>query len=540
MKKRLFLWFIGVGCLFCTTSLVAQDYNNASQLAQRLKALASSSNAVKLESIATTEGGMDIWMLTLGTGDLDNKPALAVVGGVNGSHLLGVELATRFAEDIVNNRAVVLEKSTYYVFPNMSPDATETYFSSLKYERQGNAKSTDDDRDGRLNEDPYEDLNGDGMITLMRITDETGDWITHPADERIMIKANKAKGEKGVYRFLTEGIDNDKDGKFNEDGEGGIYFNKNFTYGYQYFSPGAGEHAVSELETRAILDVLYTKWNLYGIFTFGPGNNLSSPWKYNRAGATKRVITSVLKGDETINKMVSATYNKTITQKNAPASIANGGDFFQWAYFHFGKLSMGSPGWWIPTAKEDSTLTENKDKSKYVNFLRWAAQENLQNYFVDWTVVDHPDFPGVNVEVGGIPPYIMTNPPFVFIDDIASEHNDFIAEVSEMQAEIKLVNLKTEEAGKGLTRVTVDLYNGGALPTHSELGAKSRWLRRIKVTLKLGKDQEIISGKKIELIRSVGADDSKTLTWLVKGKGSVEIEAGAAHTGVVSTNVKLK
>jgi hypothetical protein len=27
------------------------------------------------------------------------------------------------------------------------------------------------------------------------------------------------KGEKGIYKGLTEGIDNDKDGSFNEDGE---------------------------------------------------------------------------------------------------------------------------------------------------------------------------------------------------------------------------------------------------------------------------------------------------------------------------------
>jgi len=534
------LWVMGIGCLCCTASLMAQDYNTDAQLVQRLRALANASNAATLESIAKTEGGKDIWMLTLGTGELDNKPAMAVVGGVDGSHLLGVELATRFAEDIINNRSDVLAKSTYYVFPNMSPDATETYFSNLKYERQGNVKSTDDDRDGSLDEDPFEDLNGDGMITLMRIEDETGDWIAHPADSRIMTMANKAKGEKGTHRILTEGTDNDKDGEFNEDGEGGIHFNKNLTYGYQYFSPGAGEHAVSELETRAMLDVLYTKWNVYGIFTFGPGNNLSSGMKYNRAGASKRVVTSVLKGDETLNNMLSTNYNKTVKQKNAPASVAEGGDFFQWAYFHFGKLSLSTPGWWIPMAKKDSTLAANKDKNKYVNFLRWAEQENLNNYFVDWTTVDHPDFPGMKVEVGGIPPYIMTNPPFALIDDVAVQHNEYIVEVSAMQAEVKLVNLVTEEVGKGMTRISVDVYNGGALPTHTEMGRRSRWLRPIRVELKLSNGQEVISGRRISTLSNLNSDGSSQMSWLVKGKGSVEIVAGAAHTGINNVTVNLK
>lgn len=539
MKKRLFLWIMGIGCLCCTSSLMAQDYNDANELAQRLRTLANNSNAT-LESIATTEGGKDIWMLTLGMGDLDNKPAMAVVGGVDGAHLLGVELATRFAEDIINNRPELLENSTYYVFPNMSPDATAQYFASLKYQRSGNARQTDDDRDGNLNEDPLEDLNGDGMITMMRVEDATGDWITHPADDRIMIKADKSKGEKGKYKIFSEGSDNDKDGLFNEDGEGGIHFRKNFTYQYPYFVPGSGEHSVSEKENRAMLDILYTKWNVYGVFTFGPGNNLSSPWKFNRAGASKRVVTSILNGDAKLNKSISDVYNAELKLKGAPASAQQGGDFLQWAYFHFGKLSLGTPGWWVPTVKGDSTMTANKDKNKEVNFLRWAAQENLNNYFVDWTTVDHPDFPGMKVEVGGIAPFRMINPPFNMIDKAADQHNDFIAEVSGMQADVKILNLKSESVGKGMTRITADVYNAGTLPTHTEMGGRSRWLRPVRVELKLSDGQEVISGRRISTIRSLNGDGSQQYSWLVKGKGSVDIEAGAPHAGIDKATVQLK
>jgi hypothetical protein len=73
---------------------------------------------------------------------------MAVVGGVEGSHLLGVEMAVHFAEGLVKDHSKALENSTFYVFPNMSPDATEQYFAKLKYQRSGNAKPTDDDRDG--------------------------------------------------------------------------------------------------------------------------------------------------------------------------------------------------------------------------------------------------------------------------------------------------------------------------------------------------------------------------------------------------------
>lgn len=526
--------------LLLTQVTWAQDYNNGSQLAQRLRGLASSSNAATLKSIAKTEGGKDIWMLTLGTGDVDNKPAMVIVGGVEGAHLLGVEMATRFAENIVNNNADALEKTTYYVFPNMSPDATEQYFSALKYERSGNARQTDDDRDGNLNEDPFDDLDGDGMITMMRVEDATGDWITHPADDRVMIKANKDKGEKGKYKIFTEGMDNDKDGAFNEDGEGGVHFRKNLAFGYPYFVPGSGEHSVSEKENRAMLDLLYTKWNVYGVFTFGPGNNLSSPWKYNRGGASKRVVTSILSGDAKLNKFASDAYNDALEMKNAPASGQQGGDFLQWAYFHFGRLSLGTPGWWVPTVKGDSTLTPNKDKNAEVNFLRWAAQENIPNHFVEWKAMSHPDFPNQNVEVGGIAPFKMHNPPVAMIDDVAKKSTDFIVDLAGMQADVKLMNLKSEEVGKGMTRITVDVYNAGTLPTHTEMGSRSRWLRPIRVELKLSSGQEVISGRRIMTMNNLKGDGSRQYSWLVKGKGSVEIHAGAPHAGTDNVTVNLK
>ncbi|KOF04214.1 peptidase [Roseivirga seohaensis] len=539
MNQKVKKWVLGALFLF-SVSLQAQDYNNANQLAQRLKQLAGSSPDVKLESITKTDGGKDIWMLTLGKGDVDSKPAMAVVGGVEGAHILGVEMAVRFAEGIVKDNASVLENTTFYVFPNMSPDATEQYFASLKYERSGNAKQTDDDRDGKLNEDPFEDLNGDGIITWMRVEDATGDWITHPADSRVMIKANKAEGEKGKYKIFTEGMDNDKDGNFNEDGEGGIHFRKNLTYEYPYFVAGAGEHSVSEKENRALLDLLYTKWNLYGVFTFGPGNNLSSPWRFNRAGASKRVVTSVLSDDADLNKFISDAYNKTTGMKNAPASGEQGGDFLQWAYFHFGRLSLGTPGWWAPTVKDEEGAVANKDKNQEVNFLRWAAQENLSNYFVDWKEISHPDFPNQKVEVGGIAPFKMNNPPMSMVADASKKNNDFIVELVGMQADVKLINLKSEAVGKGMTRITVDVYNAGTLPTHTQMGTRSRWLRPIVVEVKLGKDQEVISGRRIMTINNLEGDGSQQFTWLVKGKGSVQIEAGAPHAGIDNVTVNLK
>ncbi|MFY0630642.1 MAG: peptidase [Flavobacteriaceae bacterium] len=530
------------GMLICFTSLqlsAQSDYSNYSKLSQRLKDLQRSNAAVcNLEALTKTVGGHTIWTLTLSKGDAKNKPAIAIVSGVDGKHILGPELAVSIAENIVKNHSDILETTTFYIFPNMSPNATENYFSSLQHYENGNARNTDDDRDGSLNEDPFEDLNKDGKITLLRIEDPTGDYVKLKEDERIVVPADKSKGQLGAYKILSEGIDNDKDGEFNEDGKGGIQFNKNFSFNYPYFKPGAGEHAVSEKENRALLDFLYQQWNIYSIITLGPENNLSKPLKFNPGGARKRVVTSILKNDASLNKLISGKYNKIIKAKGAPTSTGKGGSFFEWSYFHFGKLALGTPGWWAPKFKGDTVV--KAAKNKYANFLQWAKQEGIDNAFVPWTGVNHPDFPNNKVEVGGISPYIMYNPPFKMVEDISKKHTKFIVELTKMQASIVFQNLKVESVGNGMTRITVDVHNQGVLPTHTDMGKRSRWLRKIKVAIDLNKNQELISGRKITLVNSIDGDSSRQFSWLVKGKGSVSINAGTSHTGSDTKTFKLK
>ena len=207
--------------------LQAQDYSNQLQLGQRLKALeTNNANLVRLQSLTKTAGGREVWVLEIGSGDRANHAAIAVVGGVEGSHLLSQELALGFAEKLLANAQKdsiknLLNTTTFYIFPNVSPDASAQYFAKLRYERSGNASATDDDRDGKINEDPYEDLNNDGVITMVRVEDPTGKWRTHPADSRIMVMANMEKGEQGKYILITEGNDTDKDELWNEDGDGG-------------------------------------------------------------------------------------------------------------------------------------------------------------------------------------------------------------------------------------------------------------------------------------------------------------------------------
>nr|MBA3986382.1 peptidase [Flavobacteriales bacterium] len=309
-------------------------------------------------------------------------------------------------------------------------------------------------------------------------------------------------------------------------------------------------YPVSQKETRALVDYLFDQWNIFAFVTFSPANNLSEPLKFNEAEAKKRVLTSMLKTDVAINKMVSDLYNKTVSQKAFQQdNQGTDGDFFQWAYFHFGRLSFSTPGWWVPEVKPEKPSEnegeekpeETKEKptvTKESNFMAWADREGINDVFIPWSQITHPDFPNQKVEVGGIKPFVMHNPPFAMTDSIAIQHTNFILKLAEIQPKLEFHNVKIEKLSGGLSRITADLFNNSPLPTHSELGEKSRWLRKIRIDITKDK-KDVLAGNTINLINKMDAFETKKLSWIVNGSGNVEIKAGAAHCGIATLNVKL-
>lgn len=539
MITTLLCWIAGNIC--------AQDYSNATQQASRLDALAKAyPQMASLKSLTKTNGGKDIWLLTIGTGKTETKPAIAVIGGVEGNHLLGAELAIGFAEQLLKGSSsdsirALLNRTTYYVFPNMSPDAMEQYFGKLRYDRTGNATTTDEDRDGKTDEDGWDDLDGNVKINFMRVESVTGDYKLHPDDARVLIKADISKGEKGKYKLMSEGADNDKDGLFNEDAEGGIAFNKNLTYVHKTFAAGAGDYPASEKETRAMLDFLYDAFNVYAVVSFGSNNNLSNPIPYNPQAAAQRIVAGLLEPDAKVNGMVSDLYNKVTGTKDAPRNNVTGGDVLSWGYFHYGRYSFSTPGWWVPKTRPDTTKKEKAFtvEDATANYLRWASQQGIANTFTEWKTIQHPDFPGQKVEVGGVDPYVLNNPPYKMADDVVKKHTAFLVKLASHQAEIDIVNLKTEKLANGLTRISLDVVNKGALSTHSKLGERSYFIKKVKVAVQTSGKQEVVGGRKISLLNSVEANGSSSFSWVVKGTGKLVVEAGCPTAGTKTIEVNL-
>jgi hypothetical protein len=548
------LMYVGLLILFCTGLYSQADYSNLNQIELRLNDMAKSNPSIAtLQSIAKSPGGNSIWMLKIGLGQSDFRPGIAMVAGVDGTHPAGTELVLKMAARLLEKERSYFEDKVFYLFPCVNPDAYRQYFGPLRYERHGNARPTDDDRDGYLDEDPFEDLNNDGFITWVRIEDPTGDKMAHKDDPRILIPVKEREAGMNLFKVISEGIDNDKDGSFNEDGPGGVHINKNFSFDYPAFKDGAGEHAVSEPENRALADFLFDHWNIYAVFTFGPENNLNEPVKHDPKKVAKRVITGPYEADGKVNEMVSEWYKKIPGTKDAIPMSQGPGSFSSWAYFHYGRYSYVTPGWWAPKleAPKDTTQTEvkkegppgrgNAKEEPYdLRYVKWADSMGVQNYFVDWQSINHPDFPGQKAEVGGFKPFVRFNPPLQYLKEVADNHFTFIETYAEKLPKLQFQGVRTEKLDDNTFRITGRLVNTGLLPTHTALGDRTRWVRKIRNRIELDKNQTLLLGVNHTFHDAIQPGESFEFSWLVNGKGKITLEAGSPMTGLQSLSLDLK
>lgn len=259
----------------------AQDkaaYRDHAAMTKAVQALAAANKAaVKVESIGRTRGGRDLWVLEIakpGAVEPDKRPALLVAAGFEGDYLVGTEIALAVAAALAEDPP---SEATVYVLPRLSPDGAEGFFAPLKTGARTNLEPYDDDNDGRVDEDGPEDLDGDGLITVMRVPAAGGEYMIDPEDARLMKRADPKKGETGAFRLYTEGTDNDGDGFVNEDPPGGTDLGRNFAHDYPYYRPGAGPHMISAAESRALMAWIVAHRNVAAILTFGESDNLIVP-----------------------------------------------------------------------------------------------------------------------------------------------------------------------------------------------------------------------------------------------------------------------
>lgn len=469
------------------------------------------------------------------------KPTLLIVAGVDGKHPAGVVNALNVARELLDlpkdQLQNLLATKSIWIVPVLNIDAYKRNVTDLEW-KSGNGRTVDNDRDGRVDENPAKDLNGDGVISQMRVKSPAGIYKAHSILTDYLVSADASKGEKGEYEVYIEGIDVDKDGRIGEDGAGGVNLDKNFGFDYPIFAPEAGEYAASEPETRAIIDFIFDNPQIAAVLHFGLQNNLSIPEAFDVRKASERIVRSWSSADVEVSKYVSHLYNQSVKSLGeAPKLPASGGNFSSTVYYHTGKYSFVTPSWWVPSGANDGgNKKSTKDEDK---FVQWVKENNIQGAILPWKKINHPDFPHQEVEVGGLVEIYKNNPPAVHLQTSAKEHTDFIVSLVRSMATLEFSTPKVTSLGDDIYRVEVQVYNTGALPTYTTISDRLRYVPKLKSVMELQKSQQFISGKRLQTYPSLAAGKSTTFTWLIKGKGKATLTVGCPTAGEKTIEVTL-
>ncbi|UCF36356.1 MAG: hypothetical protein JSU96_16260 [Acidobacteriota bacterium] len=381
------------------------------------------SGFTRLHRLSSSPGGREVAMLELGpeiTAEDRSVPAVFVAANMEGTIPISTEAALQLIQEIIAKPEIRQDK-TWYVLPSGNPDAAAAFFSQPLRVDSRNGRPHNDDLDDQTDEDGFEDLNDDGIISSMRVRDPEGEWIPIEGQDRLMKRADSFKGEKGIYKLYAEGIDNDEDGEYNEDPPGGVNIGINFPHLFKAHTATGGPWAGSEDESYNLIRFIMEHREIGLVFTLGDTNSCLVPPKGGRRGEadldkiriperigerfgvdtsrtysmdeiielmqpyvpagmqlTESMVASFLGLGAVVNplpddlnfyKELSEQYKeylkeKGLDKKRLESADARDGSFELWAYYHLGVPSFSLDFWTLPEPesgkKEEPEITPEK------------------------------------------------------------------------------------------------------------------------------------------------------------------------------------
>ena len=428
--------------------------------------------------------GRPVYQVTIsskkGAKDTD-KPGAFFEGGRHSGEVTASESALWLIKYLLENYLTnpeitrLVDTKTIYIRPVNNPDGHNLYMNTAQSNRS-TVRPVDNDGDGLLDEDPPDDIDGDGLILTMRWKDEKrGTYIPDPGDSTGRIMKLVPAGE-GIYLTAQEGIDNDGDGTINEDVIGGLDLHRNYPENWRpqreetgrgYIQPGAGEYPLSETETRSVVTFLLSHPNVYVVNSMdtsvpmhlrapstSPSEERMFPedlkWYKYFDEAGKRITGYSRAGD------VYRDYNR-----DNPI-FGHGPDF---GYWYFGAIWYGDDIWNGGRNKD----YDNDGNISQVEMLRWDDRENDGNGFIEWRPASHPVYG--DIETGGFnPKFFLQNPPSKHLEKWVSNQAMFNLEMIKALPELAWENIevkrvKSYKADSADYQVKVSFRNKGQLPT---------------------------------------------------------------------------
>lgn len=526
----------------------------------------------QLHTIGKSFLGKDLIVLEItnrDTGEGIDKPGYWIDGNLHSSEVMGAEVCLMTIQTLITGYGDdpfithLIDTRTVYIMPKLNPDGSDHYLTQPDSMRSS-VRPDDQDGDGRYDEDPGEDLNGDHHLTQMRLKDEKGQYRTSPDDPRLMVR--RQEGEKGEWSVYSEGIDNDGDGRFNEDGVGGLDINRNWPSRWQqeYVQGGAGLYPLSEPETRAVAEFLLAHRNVTGLINHHmSGNFLYRPPTNRKFDPFSGEEVPFPREDEAIFEIFGNKYTEIINDQPVMAVLGRGappregaifGVLIGWAYDHYGVFS------WVP---EMGSLTPfcDYDKNGRVTEeeqLKWNDTEMDGKIFADWTAFDHPQLG--RVEIGGfVRKYyddkrgsytnIMCTPGKEF-DDFLKKHTEWNLYLISKSPLVRITDVSVVPGEAGYFKVVASVQNQGFIPTNvTEQAIRNQTAKSVKVsivldgaTLEMGKNEVDVghlSGTASSLDPPI-----HQVEWMIKaskkGMGSAVIKVVSEKGGMDTRKINLK
>ncbi|MGZ5556270.1 MAG: M14 family metallopeptidase [Candidatus Aminicenantales bacterium] len=543
-------------------------------------------NLVDLYSVGKSFEGRDIWQITISnksTGKDTEKPAMFIEGNRHSGEVTAAESALWFAWHILSGYGQdpaltnLVDTKAIYVKVKNNPDGSELYLNTAQSNRS-TVRPFDDDRDGLLDEDPPEDLDGDGFILQVRkkVEPGKGTMTIDPNDPsgRLMVRAPAGKGD---YVVSSEGLDNDNDGRTNEDGIGGLDLHRNYPENWRpmpghdltgrgYTQGGAGEYPLSETETRAVFTFLLEHPNVsigqtmdtsVPMLLHGPSTSRMSESMfpedmkiyqyfdiegkritgYPNAGDTYWDYANIGRGDREMRTMAAEMGFEIPREPQGQPLFGHSPDF---GYLYYGSVWYGDELWNGGRVKDydgDGRVTDLEN-------LRYIDEELGGRYFKPWTKFNHPTLG--EVEIGGFnPKFWRQNPPVEILEEWAKKEALFNLFLAQSLPQVKIVSAGVKPVKKEADtfEITAVFTNEGFLPTALEMADRVKIVRPDAASVRLPSGAELVGVQARQDIGHIKQSEKKEVRWKIKVKpgtsGEAEVSILSTRGGVARTTVKL-
>ncbi|HUR27846.1 MAG TPA: hypothetical protein VM509_06650, partial [Planctomycetota bacterium] len=324
---------------------------------------------------------------------LEDRPCVLLLGALDGESPTGGLAVLQMTAELLSEPATLPSGVSFAAVPWASPEGLELTLQGRSADGR-NTRPVDEDRDGRIDEDGPDDLDGDGQILQMLVEDPEGPWI-RPANQRLLAQARP--GDAPRYSLALEGKDDDGDARFNEDGPGGVVLDLNFPVGRTgpWIDDLGGVLPLSETLSRNYADFALARRVAIVILLQGNHGRLAIP------GGTKSALQAAWmpEADHSVFERVNAAFLGSTARRNLPPATLlecrgreRRGAALDWFYCVSGALSVEIAPWGPALDAAPETAPKEKQgaesrggiSAEDLAWARWLDDTRGGLGFVDW------------------------------------------------------------------------------------------------------------------------------------------------------------